>query len=290
MKRALTTEQTRELERARRRPKFGMPEALLMENAGGALADEARPAGVVPRVASWCCAAAATTAGDGLVAARKLAGPRADGAAGAGGGIKSRAERGGAAELPRPRRVRRPGGQGDPRPTIRAGPGDVVIDALFGTGLNRAPEERVRGGHPPDRRLAGRWGRRCWRRICPSGLDADAGRAFDCPRVEADVHPGHLREPEDRATWWSRGHGSCPARCGWRTSGCPRRRWRGSPVPLGVAGGGERCPEAGSGSRRSDAHKGTFGHVLVVAGSWGKSGAAALCAEGALLRAGAAGW
>jgi NAD(P)H-hydrate epimerase len=38
--------------------------------------------------------------------------------------------------------------------------------------------------------------------------------------------------------------------------------------------------------RRADAHKGTFGHVLVVAGSRGKSGAALLCAEAAT-RAGA---
>jgi NAD(P)H-hydrate epimerase len=38
--------------------------------------------------------------------------------------------------------------------------------------------------------------------------------------------------------------------------------------------------------RKPDAHKGTFGHVLVVAGSVGKSGAAILCAGGAL-RAGA---
>lgn len=34
--------------------------------------------------------------------------------------------------------------------------------------------------------------------------------------------------------------------------------------------------------RQADAHKGTFGHVAVVAGSVGMTGAAALCAEGAL--------
>lgn len=39
-------------------------------------------------------------------------------------------------------------------------------------------------------------------------------------------------------------------------------------------------------TRRPDGHKGTFGHVLVVAGSLGMSGAAILCATGAL-RAGA---
>jgi NAD(P)H-hydrate epimerase len=39
-------------------------------------------------------------------------------------------------------------------------------------------------------------------------------------------------------------------------------------------------------TRRPDSHKGTFGHVLVVAGSRGKTGAAALSAQGAL-RAGA---
>jgi NAD(P)H-hydrate epimerase len=38
--------------------------------------------------------------------------------------------------------------------------------------------------------------------------------------------------------------------------------------------------------RRRDAHKGSYGHLLVVAGSVGKTGAAALCARGAM-RAGA---
>lgn len=36
------------------------------------------------------------------------------------------------------------------------------------------------------------------------------------------------------------------------------------------------------GPRKKDAHKGTFGHLLVVAGSLGKSGAAALCGRAAL--------
>src|SRR5690606_20240075 len=35
-------------------------------------------------------------------------------------------------------------------------------------------------------------------------------------------------------------------------------------------------------ARRNDSHKGTYGHVLVVAGSPGKSGAAALAAKAAL--------
>jgi NAD(P)H-hydrate epimerase len=35
-------------------------------------------------------------------------------------------------------------------------------------------------------------------------------------------------------------------------------------------------------ARRADSHKGTYGHVLIIAGSWGKTGAAALAGLGAL--------
>jgi len=55
----------------------------------------------------------------------------------------------------------------------------------------------------------------------------------------------------------------------------------GLPAPsvylLEEADARDRIPE-----RRPDSHKGTYGHALVVAGSFGKSGAAALAAKGAL--------
>ena len=41
--------------------------------------------------------------------------------------------------------------------------------------------------------------------------------------------------------------------------------------------------------RAADGHKGTYGHVLIVAGSRGMSGAAVLCAGGAL-RGGGRDW
>src|SRR5439155_420742 len=44
----------------------------------------------------------------------------------------------------------------------------------------------------------------------------------------------------------------------------------------------EDAPAAGDALARRDAHKGTYGHLLVVAGSLGKSGAAALAAAAAL--------
>ena len=68
MKRALTSAQMKELEQ-HAGTRLGMSEALLMENAGGALADEAvRLASSQGRFLVMC--GRGNNAGDGLVAAR----------------------------------------------------------------------------------------------------------------------------------------------------------------------------------------------------------------------------
>lgn len=153
------------------------------------------------------------------------------------------------------------------------GAGDVVVDALFGTGLTRAPEgralelvraieaARVRGAFVVSVDV-------------PSGIDADRARApGECVRADCTVtlhslKPAHVQHP-------------ARALCGdvvLESIGLPPvhqpgpvRRW------LTRAHVASLLPR-----RPQDAHKGTNGHVLVVAGSPGKSGAARLVCEGAL--------
>lgn len=155
-------------------------------------------------------------------------------------------------------------------------PGDVVVDALFGTGLNRAPAGALGAAIEHLERLREQ-GARIVSADLPSGIAGDTGTVHT-PHVRADatavfgvLKPAHGLEPSLGA-------------CG---------RLVRVPLPLEApderpalalleeADVRELLPRASA-----TAHKGTFGHVLVVAGSFGKTGAAALSAKGAL-RAGA---
>lgn len=156
------------------------------------------------------------------------------------------------------------------------GAGDVVIDAVFGTGLNRPP-----GGVPAEaiEAIIGfrHRGVTVVSADLPSGVASDTGEAF-APSVTADVtvvfgvaKPAHAMQP-------GRSH------CGRQVFiplGLPE-----STAPPQRALLEEQDIRAMMPTVRATDHKGTFGHVLVVAGSEGKTGAAALCALGAL-RAGA---
>lgn len=275
MQSVLTAAQMRQAEQAGDEP-LGMPSALLMENAGRALAEAARSVvGAQGRYLVVC--GPGNNGGDGFVAARflqewgervsvALVGDKARMSAEATRALKALESFGLAPQplesLPRPRA------------------GDVVVDAIFGTGLNRAPEG-------PFAEALFRIYR--WRKIgvkvvaadVPSGLQSDTGEAF-LPYLEADVtvsfgflKRGQVLEP---------GASHC---------GELRRVDIGlSPVALqAITGQVLRLVEEADARealpvRRSDSHKGTYGHVLVVAGSRGKSGAAALVSRAAL-RAGA---
>jgi len=158
----------------------------------------------------------------------------------------------------------------------RAPDAGILVDALFGTGLSRPVTgafaeaiERINGSDLPVVSID-----------LPSGLDTDTGQVLGCAvradlcvtislpkralalppgrelagRVRvarigiADEMPGELRaDGLDAAVLWSR------------------------------SGAARELPE-----RPRDGHKGRFGHVLVIAGSQGKTGAAALAAKGAL--------
>jgi NAD(P)H-hydrate epimerase len=153
---------------------------------------------------------------------------------------------------------------------------DLVVDAIFGTGLDR-PVEGL------EREAIGLVNAAAARRVAldlPSGLDADHGgvhgvavRAeltvtFAAPKLglvtpNGLVHRGRLRVADIGV----------------------------APAALSAAGYSAELLEAADvrarlGPRASDAHKSSSGRVLVLAGSAGKVGAALLVAHGAL-RAGA---
>lgn len=270
MKRALTAAEMRSVDAAS--ADHGMPGSVLMENAGEALTQTAlKEAGQGGRFFILC--GLGNNGGDGLVVARKLAGLGRSvfvELTGEGTALQHDAARNfdalkacGVSPAPIP-------------PELAAGPGDVVIDALLGTGLSRAPEGRIAEaiGRISAWRAAGA---KVVSADLPSGLDSDTGLPLS-PCVTADVTSsfgyvkrGQVIEPG-------------ASRCGRLEIvdiGIPRAAEKvltGTGVFLleesDVRG---RLPK-----RRADSHKGTYGHVLVVGGSWGKTGAAALAALAAL--------
>lgn len=271
MLRVLTAAEMRQAEAAAE-AKHGMPSALLMENAGRGLAEVARSvAGPGGRFTVVC--GPGNNGGDGLVAARFLL---------EGGARVAVAFVGNAEKLTPEARRNLTALQGFhvvPQSLAslpELGAGDVVVDALFGTGLSRAPE----GEFAKAIEAIARWrgaGAKVVAADVPSGLQSDTGQPFS-PCVEADVtvafgflKPGQVLEP------------------GASLCGRVRR------VDIGLA---EASTQGLSGDklfvveeadaraalpvRKPDTHKGTYGHVLVVAGSRGKTGAAALVAKAAL--------
>jgi len=150
----------------------------------------------------------------------------------------------------------------------------VVVDALFGTGLQR-PVEGRRAELIDALRCARAGGLRVLSVDLPSGIDADTGAILGTA-VEADMtvtisalkvgltqEPGRSHAGEIRV-----------ARVGIDDPDpdrLPRAEcWNATAAAARLPG----RPAAG--------HKGSFGHLLIVAGSPGKSGAGALAARGAL--------
>jgi NAD(P)H-hydrate epimerase len=148
----------------------------------------------------------------------------------------------------------------------------VIVDGIFGTGLDREVEEEwraaieaVNAATAPVLALD-----------IPSGLHADTGRVMgESIRAAATVSFIGLK----RGSFTGQGR----ARCG-------RIHYQDLGVPEGLF---ERCAADAYledvecfhgllGPRPRDAHKGRFGHVLVVGGESGFCGAARLAAEAAL--------
>ncbi|MDJ0865592.1 MAG: NAD(P)H-hydrate dehydratase [Myxococcota bacterium] len=249
---------------------LGVPGEILMESAGRAVAEVVlaeAPAGPVLVVCG-----AGNNGGDGLVVARHLALL----------GVPVRV-----ALLGEPARLRGDAAANWKRlarldvthggASFRTAGAAVILDAVFGTGLAR----EVKGpAAAAIRRInAARPGARVVAVDLPSGLDADTGQVLGAA-VEADVTVTIGLPKLGLALEPGRTHAGrvVVARIGIADDAPGVRAdaelWR-------AAGAASSLP-----ARPSAGHKGSFGHVLVAAGSRGKSGAAALAAHGAA-RAGA---
>ncbi|MDP3501537.1 MAG: NAD(P)H-hydrate dehydratase [Myxococcales bacterium] len=270
MKRALTAQEMRRVDAAS--ADHGMPGSVLMENAGAALARAALTlAGPQGRFFILC--GTGNNGGDGVVAARHLA---------SAGRMVFIELLGDVGSL-----------QGDAARNARAmtasglsfapisedmpiGTGDVVIDAIFGTGLNRAPEgvfvDAI--GRISVWRAAGA---KVVAADVPSGLNSDTGVPF-APCVTADVTTafGFLKVGQVIEPGASRSGAIELVDIGIPRAAHTVLANQGTFL-LEESDVRGRLPQ-----RRAESHKGTFGHVLVIAGSWGKTGAAALVAKAAL--------
>lgn len=150
----------------------------------------------------------------------------------------------------------------------------VAVDALFGTGLQR-PVEGRRTRLIDALRCARAGGLRVLSVDIPSGIDADTGAilgtaveadatvTISAPKIGLTQEPGRSHAGEIRV-----------ARVGIDDPD-PDRLPRAE--CWGPAAAVARLP-----ARPSAGHKGSFGHVLIIAGSPGKTGAAVLAARGAL--------
>ena len=252
---------------------LGIPGLALMERAGRAVAEAASAlAAAHGRVVVVC--GGGNNGGDGYVAARLLreAGRAvqvvalvpAERLAGDARAAREAAERARVTIDDR----------GGPD-AVQAGPGDVVVDALLGTGLTRPPEGSFAAaiGRINQARAGGA---RVLAVDVPSGLSADTGRPLGaCVQADRTVTFAFLK----------RGLVLFP---GAEVAGAVEVADIGIPplaaerVPAGCELVAEEEVRALVPVRRPDAHKGDAGRVLVVAGSPGKTGAAHLSLLGAL--------
>jgi NAD(P)H-hydrate epimerase len=146
---------------------------------------------------------------------------------------------------------------------------DVHVDALYGTGLNRAPQpdataliERLNASDAPVLALD-----------VPSGLDADTGH---CPgvAVRAELTVSFIAAKRGLHTGQAAAH---VGRIELATLGLPESLWQDAPAPdAHLLAAGTLPPRA------RDEHKGRNGHVLAIGGEHGTAGAIRLCGEAAL--------
>lgn len=252
-----TTAQVRGLDRAT--IGGGVPGIELMERAARAALEVLRRRWPAARTLCVLCGPG-NNGGDGflLAALARAAGLQAHVAA-----LSDRAS--GDAALARERCVRE-GGE-----VVRAGAtlpeADVYVDALFGSGLNRAPREEAA-------RLVTALNAQSAPVLAldvPSGLDSDTGVAFDpCVHAAATVC----------FVGWKRGlfTGQGPARCGDRvlaTLEVPASAYATQVQDATILSARALPP------RPRDGHKGRYGHVLAIGGDLGMGGSVRMCAEAA---------
>ena len=252
---------------------FGVPSITLMDRAGRAVAEAAAEASA-PKGRFVVLCGGGNNGGDGYVAARLLRGAGRDARVVAlvpperltpdARAVREQAQRAGVPIDDQGELV-----------AFEAGVGDVVVDALFGTGLSRAPEGAF--AEAIARIEAARVsGAKVLAVDVPSGLSADTGRPLGaCVRADVTVtfafqkrglvlHPGPFFAGEVRV-----------ADIGIPAAAAAR-------VPVGCEILADTEARLLVPPRSPDAHKGDAGRVLVVAGSPGKTGAAHLALMGAL--------
>jgi ADP-dependent NAD(P)H-hydrate dehydratase / NAD(P)H-hydrate epimerase len=158
--------------------------------------------------------------------------------------------------------------------TVKSPP-DLVVDALFGTGLKREIEGDAAFLLGNLETLRQEFGVKCVAVDIPSGVCADSGRPLGCfPQVDLTVtfhteKPGHCLERADshcgRVVVWD---------IGLPHAEQSRQRaahvWKVEPPSRAVL------------DKPGTSQKYDFGHALILSGGAGKTGAARLAARGAL--------
>jgi NAD(P)H-hydrate epimerase len=271
----LTAQEMRERD-ARAIREYGIPSCVLMENAGVEATREileAYPALRTGRAVVLC--GKGNNGGDGFVVARRL---REHGAHVETFLVADPAEIVGDARvnleiltrLGEPVRTIGPGDLADLRARLAAA--DVVVDGLLGTGVSGP----VTGLLAESIECVNACGRPVVALDLPSGLGADGVEAlgvavqatltvaFGFPKRSLVLHPAASHAGRVRVV----------------DIGIPRRLAAPQDAGMGLLEASD--VSAAFPARPSHAHKGTFGHVLVIAGSVGKTGAAALASQAAL--------
>jgi NAD(P)H-hydrate epimerase len=271
----LTATQMREADR-RTIEEIGLPGAVLMENAGAAVARAARERFPEARRVLILCGKG-NNGGDGFVVARYLRDRHPEVLL-----IGSREETQGDARLHLGALERSgtavievPDEAAWRAKRERLWEADLVVDALLGTGLQRAPSGLI-GAVIEDLVAVGRSRRlRVLAVDLPSGLSSDTGEL-----------PGSTVRAEATVTF-------AAPKCGLVLP--PACDHAGEIVVADIGIPGEVLEASARlwlldetdaarvfGMRAPQAHKGDFGHLLIVAGSVGKTGAAILAASAAL--------
>jgi len=155
---------------------------------------------------------------------------------------------------------------------VHAADADLIVDAIFGTGLDRAPE----GLYAEAINSINEMGLPIVAVDLPSGANASAAEPFEpCVRAALTVTFAapkicHVFEP-------------AAVNCGEvivADISIPSAAIEDENVTLALTTPADVRPHIAP--RLAETHKGTYGHVAIVAGSPGRSGAAVLAARGAI--------
>lgn len=270
----VTAEQMRDLDR-RATEEFGIPSLLLMENAGLAVFEAARDmlGGSVADKCVLIVAGPGNNGGDGFAVARHLHNARARvTVAYYGDRAKAKGDALTNIEIAEKSRIRiETGLQAESLSHLMQG-SDLVIDALLGTGIKgevrepfAAVIEALLHCVPPILSVD-----------IPSGVDADTGAelgkavqadvtvTFGLPKIGLVTYPGRARARDIRVADIS----------------MPRELIKSVDSSIELLT--RRCAVGWGVPSVADSNKGDFGHVAIVAGSVGMTGAAALAATGAM--------